>query len=328
MTSQEKKFTGILATITLVVAGGLYVVANNAAGRYDAAKEQFDAAAQDINSMQSLPLFPTPENKAGKQKAVEEFQTNARSLISKLQAKRPKSMANTEPQAFTQLLVKTAKESKKRYADAGLKVEGEEIDLPKGFYLGFENYASTPAQNAATGILSYQLEALSEVHALLAAAKPTKLLNFHRESLSEERGEAYAKSSAGQPYRVLPFELSFLSSESCLRDFINGLQKSSQHFFVIRSMRVMNEKPTAPKSSDVNFADAETNAQADAEPASSVANFVLPDDSTPAAESETEKAPEVKDSSRILKQVLGNEQIRVFLRIDLVLFDEPVAANR
>lgn len=330
MTSQEKKFIGILAAASLLGAGGLYFVASNGADRYQSAKEQFDGHTMDINQMQNLPLFPTQQNKQEKEKALAAFKADAQALTSKLLAKRPKSLENINPQAFTNLLVEATQETKKKYAAEGLKIDGDDADLPKGFYLGFENYVSTPAQGSATGILSYQLGAIREVHSILAAAKPSKLLNFYREPLLEEKGETYAPS-ATVPYRTMPFEVSFLAPESSLRDLINGLQQSSQYFFVIRSMRIVNEKQSAPKASDANFNDAEEVSSAEPAPAA-VATFVLPDESEPAAaapaEAPTEAAASTTDSSRILKQVLGSEELQVFLRVDLVLFDEPQPAAR
>lgn len=331
MTSQEKKFIGILAAASLLGAGGLYFVASNGADRYQTAKEQFDGHAMDINQMQSLPLFPTQQNKQEKEKALAAFKSDAQALTSKLTAKRPKSLENINPQAFTNLLVEATQDTKKKYAAAGLKIDGDDAELPKGFYLGFENYVSTPAQGSATGILAYQLGAIREVHSILAAAKPSKLLNFYREPLLEEKGETYTPSAA-VPYRTMPFEISFLAPESSLRDMINGLQQSSQYFFVVRSMRIVNEKQSAPKASDANFDDAEETSSSKPAAAAAVATFVLPDESEPAAaapaEAPTEAAASSTDSSRILKQVLGSEELQVFLRVDLVLFDELQPAAR
>lgn len=329
MTSQEKKFIGILAAASVLGAGGLYFVASDCVDRYTASKEQFDALSSEINQMQNLSLFPTPQNKQEKEKALASFKSDAEALTAKLIAKRPQSLENINPQAFTNLLVKTAQEVKKKYAAEGLQIDGDDADLPKGFYFGFENYVSTPAQGSATGILAYQLGAINEVHTLLAAAKPRKLLNFYREVLPEERGEEYTPS-ATQPYRTLPFEISFSGPESCLRDLINGLQQSPQHLFVIRSMRIVNEKQSPPKASDANFEEERDATSGEPESRNPVATFVLPEagksDAVEAAPAEQPSA--IADNGRILKQVLGSEEVQVFLRIDLVLFAEPKPATR
>jgi hypothetical protein len=337
MTPKEKKFIGILAGITLLCGGGLYVVAGKGTSRYDMAKDQFDTLTGEIANMQKLPLFPSQQNLQAKQQELEAYKAEAQQLAAKLQAKRPKEMVNTDPQTFTNTLVKTADAALKAYAAAGLTTDDSQKGLPKGFYLGFEEYVSTPAQGNATGILGYELTAINEVHSILAAAKPKQVLNFHREKLIEEKGEAYV-APAGATYRALSFEVSFAGPESSVRDFINGLQSSKDHFFVIRSMRLTNEKQEGPKASDVEFDEKPAAGEAGAaaggvfDPGDA---FVLPDDPAPGADPapaadpkpEEEKAP-VADTSRILKQVLGAEKVQAFFRIDLLLFDAPAPASK
>jgi len=237
MTPKEKRFISILAGITVVCVGGLYFFASKGSSRFDAAKQQFDAVDSEIKSMEGLPVYPTEKNLALKEAELKTYSANAEELSKKLQALRPANLENTDPQAFTDLLVKTADASIKAYQTAGLSSEGDNPSLPKGFYLGFEAYTSTPAQKDSTGIMTYQLGAISELNAVLAASKPSALLNFRREALPEEKNEAY-KPTPGVPYRALPIEVAFAGPESALRAFINGIQSSKQHYFVIRSMRV------------------------------------------------------------------------------------------
>jgi hypothetical protein len=333
MNSKEKTFIGILAGATVICVGGLFVFAGKGTSRVETATEQFTTLSEEINKMQNLPLYPTAQNLTNKEKELAAYQANANQLAEKLQAMRPAQINNTDPQTFTNTLVKTAEETMKAYEAAGLTVEGETGPLPRGFYLGFENYTSTPAQQGATGILTYELAAISEVHSILAAAKPVKLLNFMREPLPEEKNQPYTPTT-GVPYRALPFEISFAGPESTMRNFINGLQTSKSHFFVIRSIRVMNEKPTGPKASDVEF---EVKAPKAADGAvgggafDGFDNLIAPDaapvpEGAPAVAEPPKPKEEPKgDSSRILKQVLGAENIQVFLRVDILLFDAPAA---
>lgn len=328
MNSKEKTFVGILVGATVILAGGLYLLAGRSATRIENAKEQHTSLSNEIKKMQGLPLFPTSENLAGKEKDLLAFQADSAQLAEKLRTFQPIAIDNTDAQTFTNTLVKTADATIKAYAAAGLAVDGEKGALPRGFYLGFESYTSTPAQEGATGILAYQLATISEAHQILASAKPVKLLNFMREPLPEEKNGAYTPIS-GVPYRTLSFEISFAGPESAMRDFINGLQSSKSHFYVIRSMRIENEKQTGPKASDVKF---------DAKPAKpAAANFfdslegfdpAAPapapgaEGAAPVAPAAPEPAPKAS-SELILKQVLGDENIEVFLRIDVLLFDAP-----
>lgn len=337
MTSKEKKFIGILAGATVVCVGGLYFWASSGSARYDAAKEQFETVSGEIRQMENLAVYPNDKNKTEKQKALDEYKTAATDLATQLRKYRPTAITNTDPQTFTDTLVKVAGETFKAYEAAGLKAE-EKGGLPKDFYFGFESYTSTPAQKDATGILAYQLGAISELHKSLAAAKPAELLNFYRAPLDEESNKAYTPV-AGSSYRALPIEVAFSGPERSLREFINSLQNSKTHFYLIRSMRVMNEKQAAPKASDVQFDDNKPKPSAGGAAAGggifeSGDAFVLPEETpaptpapaggapAPAAE-EPKPAAEAKpaDTSRILKQVLGDENVNAFFRIDIVLFD-------
>ena len=93
----------------------------------------------------------------------------------------------------------------------------------------------------------------------------------------------------------------------------------------------MNEKQTGPKASDVQFDTAKA-----AAPGGAVGGgvfgegsaFVLPSEepAAPAGDKPAEVKPEEKSKSteQILKQVLGSENIEVFLRIDILLFEGDV----
>lgn len=338
MNSKEKTFIGILAGATVFCAGLLFMLAGKSGSRTEAAKEKHAALSDEIKKMQNLPLFPTEENLEGKENELEVYQANAAELATKLQAYRPIAIDSIDPQTFTNTLVKTADATMKTYAAAGMKIDADKGALPRGFYLGFENYTNTPAQQGATGILAYQLSSISEVHKLLAAAKPAKLLNFMREPQPEEKNIMYEPSN-GVPYRILPFEISFSGPESSMRDFINGLQSSKSYFYVIRTLRIKNEKQVGPKASDVQFSSRPVKpaggalegfdafelpeAAPAAAPGAAEPGAAAPAPEGPAPEAPKSEPAPVVDTDVILKQVLGAENIEVFMRVDVLLFDAP-----
>jgi hypothetical protein len=335
MNPKEKTFIGILAAVTAVCAGGLYYFAGKGSTRFDTAKEQYDALGAEITQMENLPLFPTSQNKKNKEDAVAAYEKDALALAKKLQALRPQAMPVSDPQKFTNDLVKTAADTLAAYGEAGLKVDGAKGTIPQAFYLGFENYKNTPAQQEATSILTYQLGAISELHAHLAAAKPAELLNFLRVELPEEKGGTYT-AVAGQPFRTLPVEIFFAGPESSLRAFLNALQTSKSHYYLIRTLRIRNEKLTGPKASDVRF-ESETAKPAGGTEGGSIFDSFdnlptpdaapAPEGAAPAPEGAAPAPAPSKDDSIILKQVLGNENINVFLRIDILLFDAAPQPN-
>lgn len=332
MTSKEKSFVGMLAVTSIACIAGLFFWAREGASHYDEAKDKFATISADISRMAKISPEPTAENLTGKDKALTEYKKSATELAGKLNAFRPEVLANTDPQTFTDTLVKVAGETKKAYEEIGLKTEGEDAGIPKTFYLGFESYTDTQAKGDATGLLAYQLGAISELHASLAAAKPHRLLNFHREPLAEESAKAYVVKP-GVPYRPLPVEVAFSGSEKSLREFINSLQTSKKYFYMVRSIRVLNEKQSAPKASDVQFGKASPATGANTAPAGGIFDtaFVLPGEEpakpSPAAAPATAPASNSNDSGKILEQVLGSENIEVFLRIDILLFANEAKAD-
>ncbi len=326
MTSKEKSFCIVLGAVTAVCVGGLSFWAYTAGGKYTATKEQFDAVVGEIQKMESLPLYPTEENQAAKNKAILEYKGATEELVTRLKSYRPKELVNTQPQTFTDSLKKAAKEVKDAYAAAGLSIDEEKGALPKSFYLGFESYTSGLAQQSATGLLSFQLAAISDLHQMLAAAKPVALNNFYRVPLEEEKGDVYTKP-ADAIARSLPVEISFTCQESSLRQFLTSIVNSKKYYFVVRTMRITNEKTVGPKAQDAEFSKPESAAPAGGDgfglPGGDA--FVLPTDGGAAAATPAPAAPApAKSSEQILKQVLGSEKIHVFLRIDQLLFDDTV----
>ena len=120
--------------------------------------------------------------------------------------------------------------------------------------------------------------------------------------------------------RPFPLEITFTGPEKAAREFISSIVKQDNHYLVVRSLRVTNMKKDPPRAADAQFDKA-----AASKPAAAAdpfgGGFVLPGDETPAATPEKPAAtPKAADSSRILSQVLGNEQVQVFIRLDLLEF--------
>ena len=95
---------------------------------------------------------------------------------------------------------------------------------------------------------------------------------------------------------------------------------------MIRSLRITNDKKDPPRAADAKF-----DKPAAAKPAAASdifgGAFVLPGDESrrrevaeKPADRSRQPAPPPADSSRILAQVLGNEELQVFLRLDLMQF--------
>ena len=315
---KDNKFAVTLGGGTLAGVILLYVVGSQGSKRYDEAKEQFDSAAGEATGFERLALYPKTENKDGKSKALGEYRQAVESIQTAFTPYRPKEIKNVTPQEFTDRLLAANTEVRKAFEEAGTIV-------PEPFFVGFEKYRTTLAPPNTTGILDYQLSSIKSLMLSLAKAKPTELKNLYRPLQPEDDGQTFAPPPA-MTARSFPLEVTFTGPEKAAREFISSIVKLKldNQFIVVRSLRITNMKKEPPRAADAQFD------KAAAKPAAAAADpfaggFVLPGDEKPAAATPEKAvtpaaAPKVADSSRILSQVLGNEQIQVFLRLDLLQF--------
>lgn len=316
---KDNKFAVGLGGGTLVGAVLLYLVGAKGASRYEKANEDFVAASGEVSNILKLQLAPKPENRDGKAKALDEYRKSAESLQAAFDAFRPKELKNVSPQEFTDHLKAVNDEVRKAFEDAGTKV-------PEPFFCGFEKYKTSVASGNTTGILDYQLNGIKTLMLSLAKSGATELKNLHRPSLLEEDGKEF-KAGESDVARALPLEITFSGPEKSVRAFLSSVVKPEGQYVVIRSIRVTNAKKDPPRTADAKFERPSAKPAAAASENVFGGGFVLPgeepkaDDKKPAAAPTPAPAPApAADSSRILSQVLGNEDVNVFLRLDLMQF--------
>lgn len=312
----DNKFMVGLGGGTLAGAILLYVVGSQGSKSYDVAKEQYDAAATEASGYEKLPLYPRTENKDGKSKALGEYRQAVESIQNQFAPFLPKEIKNVTPQEFTNHLLAANTEVRKAFEESGTTV-------PEPFFVGFEKYRTSLAPGNATGILDYQLGAVKNLMLALAKAKPSELKNLYRPLLPEDDGQAYTPP-ATLTARPLPLEITFTGTEKSAREFLSTIVKPDNQYFVVRSLRVTNVKKDPPRAADAQF-DKPAAKPAEAGGGAFGGAFVLPGDepaaaATPATPAAPADTPKAADSSRILSQVLGNEQVHVFLRLDLLQF--------
>lgn len=310
---KDNKFMVALGGGTLVGTALLLFLGMQGSKRYDEAKERFDLAAGEAAGFEKLPLYPTIANRDGKTKSLAEYRQSVETLQTAFEPFRPKEIKNITPQEFTTNLLAANAEVRKAFEDAGVAV-------PESFFVGFEGYKTVLASAKTTGMLDYQLASIKKLMLALAKAKPTALKNLHRPSLPEE-GNQNDAPPANATTRALPVEITFTGPEKSLREFLSTIVGFKDQFVVVRSLRVTNDKKDPPRAADAKFdKPAAATAAADSSPFGG--GFVMPGEEVPAADAAAPKAPAVKppDTSRVLAQVLGNEQVQVFLRLDLLEF--------
>jgi hypothetical protein len=312
---KENKFIAGLTMGTLLGVIVLFFVGSLGSDKYEAAKEKFDTASSEAAGYEKGPLYPKPENKSGKSKALGEYRQSVESLQAVFEPFRPKEIKNISPQEFTDRLLAANTEVRKAFTDAGTVV-------PDAFFVGFERYTTSMAPSSTTGILEYQLNSIKSLMLAMSKAKIGELKNLYRPTNPEEDGQIYIPSDTSVA-RSFPLELTFTGTEKSVREFLSSITKPQDQYVVIRSFRLGNMKKDPPQTKDAHF----DNADSSSKPATSgdvfSGGFVLPGDPAPASSEKAAQAPapsKPADSSRILSQVLGMEQIQVFLRLDLLEF--------
>lgn len=321
---KENPFAVTLGGVTVLGAGVLLFAGSHFSSKYQEAQDAYTADSAEVAEAQKLSPSPKAENRDGKTKALKEYAESLGKLQTSFTKFRPAELKNVSPQEFTDAL--KASDSKVREAFTASNTK-----LPEQFFLGFETYKASLAREGATGILGYELDAVSELFQSLAKAAPSELKNVHRPVLPEEDGGKFDPGATAVA-RSLPVEITFRGPEKSAREFLSAIASSDNFYYVVRSIRVTNDKLKGPLPSDVKF---ETPA-ASADPFSGA--FALPPaegaapapapapaegGAAPAAPAGAEPAPAAPvagDTSRILKQVLGSEEINVFVRIDVLRF--------
>jgi len=324
---KNNPFVATLAGITLVLCAALFYLGSKGSGKYEDAKTSFDESYQSVQQSESIALYPKAELRDGKRKALGEYVEAVDTLITKFDNYRPDELANVSPQDFTASLKQASKE-----VTAALKDAGSEV--PEGFLMGYQRYGNEFATEKATGVLNYQLQGIKHALMQLAKSRPSALLNVYREEIPEENGETPV-IGPDQVMRTYGVEIAFKGSEASVRAFLNSLGETTPYYYIVRTLKVLNENDKPPQVSDAKFERTSTLAPAAPEVDNPFGDaFVLPgaeqpeDQATPsleepAADAEEPLAEETSDpadSSRILASVLGSEELIVFVRFDLTMF--------
>lgn len=106
---QENKFAAMLGGATLLGAIVIGYFGMTYRSKYSEALQQYQDAATQVDEFENLPLYPSAEHRAGKTKALNAYRENITGLQKTFDKYRPKELPNIAPQAFTDQ-AKAAKE--------------------------------------------------------------------------------------------------------------------------------------------------------------------------------------------------------------------------
>lgn len=308
---KNNRFLAGLICITGFLCAVLFYFSTKWSNTHAENKVAFDESFMDVASSEGIPLYPKSQNRDGKSKALASHKAEIETLSNLFEPFRVAEFKSIQPQAFTDQL-------KQATAQVSHDFSKNKAVLPEDFFLGFETYKNQLAQSSATGALLYQLNGMKHVFDALSQAKVSELVRIYREPIPEENSQSF-QAAPDAVARFFPFELTIRASEASLRQFVSSLGSFDSRYFIIRSIAVKNHNTSPPKISDAKF---EASAPVPSSDASD--NDFNTEISFDELESEDEQegstAPvAAADSSKILAQVLGDEELDVFLRIDLAL---------
>lgn len=342
---QENKFTAALAGATVVGSAVLITLSAGNSGDYDAANIKLKKALKTEANMQSVQPFPSKENLEIKKANVDDYSKSSQQLQRQFAAYRPKpeEVKDIAPDGFSKIV-----SGYRKRLDS--KFKKNNVSIPDQCVYGFEGYASKFPRPEATGELKYQMKATEWLLSELAENSPEALLNVVRPALAIESAPAKpekksrrskkskkgakAPVASGDPaYVAMPLELSFRSDEAGFTKFLEAIANTEKYAFVVRSMRVQNERPTPPTSGDAKFAAPAADLAADGFGAfgGGLGFDDIASDDEEATDAEAEvAAPEVvvpavasdDDETRLLIPVLGTEKVNVFLKLELILLSQ------
>jgi len=303
---KDNPFVAALSGITVVATGALVYFGTYTSGKYSEHLDQYKVDTDKVIEAEKLPIYPNPANSQGKSKALIDYRADLTKLQGDFAPFRPDALKKLSAQDFTGNL-KTADSTVRQAFTAS------NTKLPEAFFLGFEKYkGGALAKEGSTGILDYQLGAATELFLALAKAAPSELKNVYRKELAEESGETFDAKDA--VYRPLSMEITFTGTERSVREFLTAIEGSESHYYTIRAIRIKNAKDKGPTPADAKFEAPKAGGAADP-----FSGFLDP---APAPDGGAAVKPAAvpPDTGKVLQQILGFEELSVFLRLDVVQF--------
>lgn len=342
---EKNKVAASIMGATIVVSGILIFLGRGANSDAEVARKRELASVNKINSLQAAKPYPSKENEQLLAKNLSIFAADTKKFQDQLLTFRPDEMNelsanefNGEVSAYINKLTEIYKSKK--------------IALPnKGrCFFGMELYASQMADEGATSYLSYNRQALEWLFTVLADSGINSLNNVYR----APSAEALAKTDKQAPvlparpvnpkapvpvaitsvYDGLPIEITFTGTEASLEKFITEVAAGEEYFFSLRYLKVVNEEQDPVVISKATFppvaAPEEDKAEAGPFEGAEVAPEATPEvapEAAPEAGAVFGELFEVEEDKQIIKQIIGDEKITVFLMFDLIHFKEDTSVT-
>lgn len=247
---RENRFLGLFLTAVGTCFLGLIWFLWDAKHTWDEAVTRFDGTRAELSRLQQVAPYPNGEN-LQRMKAHAEDYAGAFARLKeelKVQGLVLEPLAPNEFQSRLRLTVSAV-------AD---KARANRVKLPDRFYLGFDEFASTLPNSLAAPLLGRELKQIEWLLGTLCEAHVDALLSFRRTPLREERAAvspvsmptmkkpAAVAATSPQAIERSVIDASFVSTPGAARKVLNQIAGATEQLFIIRSLRVRNEKEKGP----------------------------------------------------------------------------------
>ena len=299
--ASENKFLVGYGIVMVLGVGALGYQVFSASSAYDDATAEYTTKASTYNTLRHTAPHPNRENLA----SFEAQKKEAAAVVSAFQAdlaKREFPMEPMTPEKFQDTLRKAVADLTKKAADTNVSLKTAEK-----FYLGFNAYETKPPEADATTTLGRDLKAIDWFINQLVDTPIIELRKLTRPEFPGERGAPAAGATPPRPPAGLPgagrpgagataanllsthaFEVVIFCRQHQLAKILDTLvNPNTPQFFILRSIRIVNEQPKPPPRVDP--------AAAGAPPSGNVLYIV------------------------------GTESVEATLRVEIVDFAEPAA---
>lgn len=300
---RENPFLAGLAAVSMLGGSALIFLMLQAMGRFQETTDAYAQAVQKLHTLQNRSPFPNVENLEKSQALKTQYVAASEALRGQLARMQTPAAPGVSPQKFQDDLRAAVNLITEKAAAAG-------VELPKGFYLGFGQYANSLPNERAAPALARQLNVVNKIVTDLVDFRVKSIDNLDRLPLPEESSAPPASPSAegnaprGRQPEVIPiglerhpFDLAFTAEQGKLRVAFNSLLHADQ-FLLVRDLSFENTARVGPPISR--------------EVPASAATTEHPPGASPQASAATNN----------LNVILGRELVKASLRIEMIDFPE------
>lgn len=352
---QDNKALATLFAVITVVAGGLGFWLYGNYSDYSATQQAFDRARSQVKQLESQPLYPDDENVEAQRQEVDKYKEEVRALWSDLLNYQPPRRTPTANE-FQARLNRSISQLKEGAEKSG-------TGLPEDFAFGMLRYTAALPSEAIAPEVDWQLDALIALTALIVDSGVGEVTEFSRTPMKAENPQGDPTDGATEPeaYTIYPVEVRLVASQDAFQNLLNALSQpgSSSHYLIPRLVRIENESAVGPPKGetitptpvnpgaapgpagdapgaefdfDFDFDEPELEPGEDVEPEP---DGEIPDEESEVTEGSEDPVGEGPDEPDFFSSegasdgmidtriILGQEKLKVYLRVDLLDFNRP-----